>query len=348
VVLEFTQIWFPGRTVSRNDIVAETLGGIIGVLLWLCVGRRTVGWLRAYFGNPSQPSQLEWLLQAYLVGFLIVSVLPLDLTISLTEVYHKYERGQVLLIPFAYHYESLSVAVYQLFSDTVLFVPVGALFALTARRRMFGRSPLLIGAVGGGVAAAAIEFTQLLVLSRYTNVTDVLLGTLGSGIGAYLVVLGDNRPVSRPGASRLRASLPWVTAIVVYSLFLIAGFWFPFEISHDRALVRSRLEDFLYRVPFQTLYEGTEFNATNQLLIRVLLYAPVGAMWAYVASLARAAPVRRTLALAGLVYAASLAFGIEAGQVFMPSKVADLTEVVLCTTGAMGGLYVTRRLLRPR
>lgn len=32
VALEFTQIWFAGRTVSRNDIVAEGIGALLGVL----------------------------------------------------------------------------------------------------------------------------------------------------------------------------------------------------------------------------------------------------------------------------------------------------------------------------
>jgi len=34
VVIEFTQIFFPPRTVSLNDIYAEALGTFIGVSLW--------------------------------------------------------------------------------------------------------------------------------------------------------------------------------------------------------------------------------------------------------------------------------------------------------------------------
>ncbi|MDP3221141.1 MAG: VanZ family protein, partial [Deltaproteobacteria bacterium] len=34
VGIEFTQLFFPQRTVSQNDILAETLGGLIGVLVW--------------------------------------------------------------------------------------------------------------------------------------------------------------------------------------------------------------------------------------------------------------------------------------------------------------------------
>ena len=351
VALEFTQIWFPGRTVSRNDIVAESLGAVVGVLAWVGVGQHVVNWLRTYAGDRSQPSQIRWLLQAYLLGFLIVSVLPLDLTISLTEIYHKYQRGQVLLIPFTYHYESLAVMAYQFFADIMVFVPVGAWLAITERDRATGRSLLLVGLVGGAIIAAAIEFAQLLVLSRFTNVTDVILGTVGSGIGAWLVVLGNTHAVSRPdpidSVPRWKKAMPWLVAIVGYSLFLVVGFWFPFEFSRDGALVRARLQDFLYRVPFLSLYRGTEFNAIDQLLIRVLLFAPLGAMWAYVAALARTRPARRLLASVGFVYTACLAFGIEAVEVFMPSKVADSTEVFLCAAGALIGLYATLRLLAP-
>ena len=52
--------------------------------------------------------------------------LPLDLTISVTELYHKYRDGQILLVPFSYHYASLSDLVYQFLGDITSFVPVGA------------------------------------------------------------------------------------------------------------------------------------------------------------------------------------------------------------------------------
>lgn len=39
--IEFTQIFFPQPTVSQNDIIAESLGGLLGVVLW-GTGRRFV------------------------------------------------------------------------------------------------------------------------------------------------------------------------------------------------------------------------------------------------------------------------------------------------------------------
>lgn len=347
VALEFAQIWF-GRTVSRNDVVAETLGASIGAVLWLGIGQRVVAWTRTFNVERRPRAQFEWLLQAYVLGFIIFSVIPLDLTISLTELYHKYKRGQVLLVPFSYAYDSPSTMVYQFFADTVVFVPVGVWAALTQRHRVPIRPPLVAATLVGGLVAAAIEFTQLLVMSRFTDVTDVLLGTLGAAVGAWLVLRNDahaTQPLaSGVPAARIRHALPWLAAVAAYSLFLIAGFWFPFELSHDRALIRSRIDGF-FGVPFAALYWGTEFNAIKQLLVRVLLFAPLGVMWAHVANLARSTGARRLLGLVGFGYSVALAFGIEAVQILMPSKVADFTEVLLCAAGALGGLLIANRLL---
>ena len=39
VLIEFTQLWFPPRTVSGNDLVAGCLGAIVGPILWPSLGR---------------------------------------------------------------------------------------------------------------------------------------------------------------------------------------------------------------------------------------------------------------------------------------------------------------------
>jgi glycopeptide antibiotics resistance protein len=349
VALEFTQIWFVGRTVSRNDIVAETIGGMLGVALWLGVGERLIAWLATYSADHRPQSQMRWFLQAYLLGFLVYSVIPLDLTISVADLYDKYKRGQMILVPFSYHYGSLYLAAYDILGDVVVFVPVGAWVVLTAREHGRSRSPVLVGISGGCLIAAAIEFVQLIVVSRFTDVTDIITGTVGAGIGAWIVTRADVRMAmtAADGESRPRAkiALLWLALLAGYSLFLVAGFWYPFEFTHDRTIIRVRLDDFLSRVPFLALYLGTEFNAITQLLIRLLLFAPVGAIWAYIASLARTPAARHFLLLVGFLYATVLAFGIEIVEVLMPAKIADSTEVVLCMAGALAGLIVTSRLV---
>ena len=351
IAIEFGQVWFPGRTTSFNDVAAETLGGVIGIVLWLAVGQLTITWLRQYSADRRPTSQLRWLLQAYVISFFIYAVIPLDLTMSVTDIYHKYHNGQIVLIPFSYRFESFSDAAYQTLSDIALFVPVGAWAALKLKEYSPSRASFAIAFGFGSLIAAAIELAQLLVLSRFTDTTDIVLGTIGAGIGAKLIFRAGDRDDSVGAVESLfqaRTALPWLALLAGYSLFLIAGFWYPFAITQNRALIRERLDDFLSRVPFLALYLTDSSNAIKQLLVRVLLFAPIGIIWASIANLARTAASRAILLTVGIVYATALAFGIEVAEVLMPDKIADSTEVLLCVTGGLAGLTVTWGVLRAR
>ncbi|MCC7009131.1 MAG: VanZ family protein [Acidobacteria bacterium] len=358
VALEFTQIWFARRTVSRNDILAEAIGGGLGVLLWFVIGQRAVAWARTYSLDRRPQSRVQWLLQAYIVGFTIWSVIPLDLTISVTELYHKWERGQVTLLPFAYRYESWSAHLYQAFGDLMVFVPLGIWIAMFDWGPRPSRAVLKLAAMGGAAYGTALELVQLLVLSRYTDVTDILFAVAGSTLGAWLVLRQRSEAATTatdvPDAATpatavhgiVAAAVRWGIAIGAYTAFLLAGFLFPFEVTHDRVLVASRFQEFA-RVPLFSLYMGTEFNAIQQVLVRLLLFAPLGALWGRLALRARGRAGRIAIGLAGLGYAAALALAIELAQLFMPPKIADPSDAALCLLGAAGGLYVAARALVP-
>ena len=64
ISIEFTQLWFPPRTVFQNDIFAETIGGIIGVALWLMIGQVLTEWIRSYTYKKSPKKKIDWFLEA--------------------------------------------------------------------------------------------------------------------------------------------------------------------------------------------------------------------------------------------------------------------------------------------
>jgi hypothetical protein len=90
-----------------------------------------------------------------------------------------------------------------------------------------------------------------------------------------------------------RSALPWLALLAGYSLFLIAGFWYPFSITRNRTVIRERLDDFLSRVPFLLVVPHGYVQCYQALLLRVLLFAPIGMIWASIANLARTAASRR-------------------------------------------------------
>jgi len=105
---EFTQLWFPRRTVSLNDIFAESAGACIGMACWWGFGSRATAWLRRLFSGYTAMS--DWrisLLRLYVVGLLIYMMMPMDFVISPEELRHKFQRGGVVLIPFSGGYENV-------------------------------------------------------------------------------------------------------------------------------------------------------------------------------------------------------------------------------------------------
>ena len=182
---------------------------MIGAGFWLLLGERLVESLSRYpRPRSASTSQIVWLLQAYVLGLTIFSVIPLDLTISVTELYNKNISGVILVVPFTYSYDAISTVVYQFFADVITFAPVGTWLAFTNWHRRLAPTPLVGALVGGAAIAAVIEFAQLLVISRFTDVTDILLGTIGAGLGAW-VVEHPARLVTVPTAS---TSLTWSPA----------------------------------------------------------------------------------------------------------------------------------------
>ena len=89
--IEFTQLWFPPRVSSLNDVLAETSGGVIGTLLWIAVGQRVTEYARMVWTSWGPENLAVRLLPVYLLVLIVIHVLPLDLTLRPAELYHKWE-----------------------------------------------------------------------------------------------------------------------------------------------------------------------------------------------------------------------------------------------------------------
>jgi glycopeptide antibiotics resistance protein len=69
-------------------------------------------------------------------------------------------------------------------ANVAMFVPVGVLFLLLAGRRRWWL------ALGGGIAVScAIEFAQLFLPGRFSDVRDILANSLGTLLGVLAAVL---------------------------------------------------------------------------------------------------------------------------------------------------------------
>ncbi len=352
VTIEFTQLWFPPRTVSQNDIVAESIGGLLGAALWLVVGQTLIDWLREYHVQQRK-RRIDWLLEAYFIGLVIYQVLPLDLTISISELWQKLKSGRVVLIPFAdlqlnYH------GLYGMFRDVMIHVPLGAMvgvYRVPAGRLRNWSGALLLG----GLIVAGIECLQIIIYSRFTSTTDVLLGTAGVALGYWIIrqvqlsrsSISVQCPVKFGGETVPTGIVRPAVLGMVYACFLVGIFCAPFDFTRDKVHLRQAYEGF-FSIPFARLYHGSEFNAISSALANIILFAPLGclAVVMAVAMTMRTGQQLIVLAIAWLLIV-GLAIGIELLQIFLPSHFADVTEVIVRCLGGGLGIGIAYQYARP-
>jgi glycopeptide antibiotics resistance protein len=343
VAIEFTQIFFPPRTVSQNDIVAESAGAAIGIAVWWWAGPRFALWLDEWGDKHRRASAPERFLHLYLFLLLGYSVLPLDLTTSSVEIYHKWAEGKILLVPFSAVYESGAQRAYALLAEIAIWIPAGFLWRLSTSRP--GRTIVLYVLA----CATVMEILHLFVYSRVTATTNVLTAGCGAAIGVALARRlrpnGGAHDARHSPAVIGRAVLLWVLALASWITVLMAVFWYPFNFSNEWGFVHERLAT-LRRVPFEAYYYGTEFRAVTEVFHKAGFFFPLGALLAV-----GAIGVRRWLPVpVVLLHAASALFiggaaaGIEVGKIFLPDKIADATNWMLELLGGLAG-YVCLRIL---
>ena len=334
VAIEFTQLFFPQRTVSQNDIVAEGIGALVGLALYGVLGERFEVWFDGFWHRQRQHDRVVKLLQAYLMTLLFFSVLPLDLTLSPVDIFHKWKEGRVVLLPFSGLKGDWSQAVYETATDIGIWIPVGMLWTLKAQ--ITARRVMLMG-LG---AATVIEFLQLFVYSRVSDLTDIMLAGAGAVTGWALVkILGYRIFQVVDWLDRYRPAL-WG----LWAMLTVGVFWFPFNFN-GAGLNESAAIAAFTRVPFSTYYFTTEFHAINELLRKMGFFLPGGLLLGLrrvdVASLSR---YPNLLPLGLLV---CFSFGIETGQLALPGKFADLTDAVLESLGGALGYFMARWIAQP-
>ena len=337
VGIEFTQLFFPQRTVSQNDILAETLGGLIGVLVWWGAGSRFMEWLQSWQRQHARAALAERLAWVYLAGVLVYNVLPLDLTISLVEIFHKWQDGKVNLIPFGRLPDDAAYVLYEIATDALIWVPLALLWRLDGTRstwRVWGMTL---------ATAALLECLQLFVYSRVSDVTDLFTAVLGAALGSLVGSRLATRAALQNTPPLWANWLPFALA-TGWMAALCFVFWFPFDFRTDGAFVKSRL-DFVQRVPFEVYYFGTEYRAITEVLRKTLFFAPLGGLLAW--GVARQPwRWRSPLFAVSMLVLAGMPVLIELGQVMLPHKIADTTDFLLAWLGGLAGYGVARRMAR--
>lgn len=327
VAVEFTQQFFPPRTLSLTDIQAQVVGSVLALLVQWRWGGVVSAWVQGWWQRERTGERVVRALKAYLLVLLGFSLLPLDLTVNPVEIYQKWSQGRVLWLPFSGLKGAAHEQLYEAVTDVLVWLPVGVLLGL-------GRDRSLWHAVRTGVAAALlIEVLQLFVFSRVTDSTDVVLAAAGVALGA--LAAGRWRQSQSLRLDEIAGGF-WGGLWVVWLWVVLAVFWYPFAFRWPSV---ELVWDWI-RVPFATYQLADEFRATNELLRRVGFFLPGGLLWGFWGLGRR----RFTWGLWPMLAIVAL---VEAGQVFLPGKVADITDAGLGALGAWLGWRLAAWLYAP-
>lgn len=272
VAVEFVQLWFPPRTVSQNDLIAEALGSLIGVAVWLAAGRRLIALARTIAGGGQAGLNAAFI--AYAGFYAAYTLFPFDFLVSGAELSAKLASDAVAagIAPSCGGPMRCGV---NLALEAGSFVPFGLYLALSLKRPGRGAPSLWLAALAGAFAGAAIEGLQIAIASGVSQGISIASRTAGMMAG---VAIGRAWSVTWLTTLKPAARAAVVVGAAGYLLLLAAlalrGGWHP-----DGALLRLGVTHWL---PFYYHYYTTEQAALLSLLRNGILYAPVGlAVWVW-------------------------------------------------------------------
>jgi VanZ family protein len=334
--IELVQVWFPPRTVSRNDILAGWIGALAGVVLWLGLGRPMVAAVSRFFGIDRFEDRLAAFALFACIASVLYSVYPLDVVLNRAEWSEKTRLGRVQwgLLP---HSIPTKEWLQGLIVSALRMLPFGILGVSFSSKRGRWIWILILGVM--------LEVIQLPIFSKYTSPGDVLAGWLGGACGIWL---------ARPNALwdwSGRTRWVWGMAVGVWSISLLAAFLGRSERwVVDPVELQDRWSGFL-TYPLLRYYYTSEYSALTNLMGKVISFNLLGGLVAcYVIFLFRQFPCGPNASLRSLYRTAmgwaiglSIAIGlvIEITQIYLVPLIGDFSDVGIYALGAAIGAWLT-------
>jgi glycopeptide antibiotics resistance protein len=278
-----------------------------------------------------------------LVVLVLAHTLPLDLTISPGELYHKYREGRIQLIPFVSRQASLLDIIQKCLTNVAWFFPVGLL--LHQLPATFRRHWLAVLGIGLGLAGA-IEFAQLFVYTRYCDTTDIITGSIAvlagwaAGVGycqrVYAAATDFGVEPIRTSVTK-EADLQFPRALWIAWLALLVFInWQPFDFDFS-AHSLGRLQSMSF-VPFADYVQEDYLQAFDQIASKITFFLVLGLLLPI--------PTKKADAYGSIVvvsFALVLTTTFEAGQLFLPSRYPSVTDVLIEAFGVYLGFVAGRR-----
>lgn len=314
--IEFAQIFFPPRTVSQNDILAECIGSLAGITLAPRIGK----WVRRLFAYRPETAEAgtTLLLTAYLAAYIAYSLFPYDLLLSTAEFAEKLNSSKLgILLAGKDLNGQFFLVLSRLTTEIATAIPLGVFFI---RRAKAAPSTPATSLLQGAALGLAIEVAQIFIYSGLSQGLSVLTRALGCYAGALMWLQRENFNQEKVKSLLKRGSYP-LLALYLFGLAVLAGWFRHHWANMDTALVAFSNVRLL---PFYYHYYTSEAVALASLTAVSVMYLPVGVIaWAWNWS-----------GVAAALLAAFFALVVETSHLFFTDTHADPTNILIAAISA--------------
>ena len=116
--------------------------------------------------------------------------------------------------------------------------------------------------------------------------------------------------------------------------------WSPFDFQLSGDVIGPRIP-MIFGTPFYSYYQNPETKAVDELLVKIALGVPIGMFLGW---WIRGTPAgyRRLIVATASVLTAIFVAVVEAGQILLPTRYPDNTDILLGLAGVLAGSLVVR------
>lgn len=268
--------------------------------------------------------------------------------ISLVPFNFTRPRDATLIEAFQRSIEAEQVSRSNFAGNVLLFAPLGffaggaVLRAAQPRGRRRLRAMALVAS--SVTLSFAIEFLQVLVPGRTPALSDVTAQTAGmvAGLGAWLLVSRDIlRWAERRGSERGHDALR--LGLILFAAGRAIAMLMPLDVTLDLGLLAEKYRNGLIVLnPMRS--PALSWNDLPARLADIALSVPIGVF----ACLVGTSPGHRRRAGLALLLGWALVGFVEAAQVFVVSRTADVADWCVNAIGVTVGVWLTTRFIANR
>jgi len=344
-LIEFSQLFIIGRDSAPHDLINNALGSWIGGIAAAIYSGKVSTISRKIFHDLLNSKPFALIVVIIGIAQSLSEIMPFTVSVSVSSFQRSVKNSNI--IPFDYqsigklflnspNKNDLLGFDFTLFFENVFFwLIVGYLimlcYQLYWRKERRAKVSMIFLPI---VYFSVLEFAQLFIISRTTDINDIISGSAGIYLGYFLYSITKNFrrvPIAEDGIDLLKFPL------ILYIIFIIFAGLRPFDWTLAPDILAHDLKaDHL--IPFYAYFRKHSLWNIFDLIDSILYFMPISLFWTY--KLRGRGISFASIYILTITTGLLIGLGIEITQIFSISRVAEITDVLSYGLGGALGTFL--------